>query len=72
MNSTGNYKEEIRQTEHQFYDHPVYRQAIVDWEPDFIEVSATGDLGYSYGKYLWQIKDSTGRISEYKGVYMTI
>jgi ketosteroid isomerase-like protein len=110
--SSGNFKEEIRKTEHEFktlakessiaeafyrfadssavinrgidslitgkenikhyYERPVYQNATVDWEPDFIEVSVTGDLGYSYGKYLWQIKDSSGMVNEYRGIYMTI
>ncbi len=110
--SSGNYKEEIRNTEHEFktlakessiaeafyrfadssavinrghdslisgrenikryYDRAVYRNASVDWEPDFIEVSGDGELGYSYGKYTWQISDSAGTINEYRGIYMTV
>lgn len=55
-----------------FYDRPVYLQATVDWAPDFIDVSESGDLAYSYGKYHWQVKDSTGKVTEYRGVYMTV
>lgn len=68
MDSLITGKENIKH----YYERLVYQNATVDWEPDFIEVSETGDLGYSYGKYLWQIKDTTGRINEYRGIYMTV
>ncbi|MBP6977807.1 MAG: nuclear transport factor 2 family protein [Bacteroidales bacterium] len=55
-----------------YYDREGYRNAVVNWEPDFIEVSRDGDLGYSYGKYVWQIRDTAGQAHEYRGIYMTI
>ncbi|MDD5507082.1 MAG: DUF4440 domain-containing protein [Bacteroidales bacterium] len=55
-----------------YYDREVYKNASVEWEPDFIEVSVTGDLGYSYGNYCWQFTDTAGQVSEHRGIYMTI
>jgi len=61
-------KENIRQ----YYSDPVYSRALVTWSPDFTEASENGDMGYTYGKYLWQFKDSSGKVTEYKGVFHTV
>jgi len=61
-------KENIRN----YYSAVFYKTASVKWTPDFIEVSESGDMGYTYGKYLWQSKDSTGMISESRGVFHTV
>lgn len=42
------------------------------WEPDFVDVSASGDLGYTYGTYLYVTTDSTGAKNEVKGVFHTV
>lgn len=55
-----------------YYSSPQFKEASVNWTPDFIEVSASGDMAYSYGRYVWLIKDSTGKENEYKGLYHTI
>lgn len=55
-----------------FYEKPVYKDAEVSWSPDFIDVSEDGTMGYTYGKYVWAIKDSTGLTTEYKGVFHTV
>ena len=55
-----------------YYSGPQFKGAVVNWTPDFSEVSASGDMAYSYGKYVWIFKDSTGKQSEYKGLYHTI
>jgi len=46
--------------------------AEVTWSPVLIEVFESGDMAYTYGKYLWKIKDSTGNIQEFKGVFHTV
>jgi ketosteroid isomerase-like protein len=61
-------KENIRK----FYSADFYTKASVKWSPDFVEVSSGGDLGYTYGKYVWQSKDSTGKTEEYKGIFHTV
>ena len=32
----------------------------LSWTPDYIEVSTSGDLGYTYGNYQFTFKDSLG------------
>lgn len=61
-------KENIRK----FYSSDYYSAASVTWSPDFIDVSGNGDMAYTYGKYLWQSKDSTGKPIEFRGVFHTV
>lgn len=42
------------------------------WKPDFVDVSKSGDLGYTYGKYLYSYTDSIGKIIESTGVFHTV
>ncbi|MEI2737671.1 MAG: DUF4440 domain-containing protein [Chitinophagaceae bacterium] len=49
-----------------------YKTATVKWSPDFVDAAGSGDLGYTYGGYTWQFKDSTGKISESKGIFHTV
>jgi ketosteroid isomerase-like protein len=55
-----------------YYSAPFYAQASVTWAPDFTDVSADGNMGYTYGKYTWQSKDSTGKPLEFRGVFHTV
>jgi ketosteroid isomerase-like protein len=61
-------KEQIRR----YYSDPFYSTAKVEWSPDFTDASADGGLGYTYGKYLWRVQDSNGKVLEYKGVFHTV
>ena len=56
----------------QYYSAPFYQSAKVDWKPDFTKVSTHGDLAYTYGKFTWTSQDSTGEVSEIKGVFHTV
>lgn len=42
------------------------------WAPDFVDVAASGDLGYTYGKYELTITDSTGNKQEATGIFHTV
>ena len=42
----------------------------LQWAPDFAETS--GDLGYTYGKFIYYEKDSTGKVKETKGYFHTV
>ena len=61
-------KEGIRK----FFSADRFKNASVKWSPDFIDVAEKGDMGYTYGKYVWQSKDSTGKIEESRGVFHTV
>lgn len=55
-----------------FYSAPSFKKASVKWSPDFIDVSETGDLGYTYGKYEWHSVDSAGKTNISKGIFHTV
>jgi len=55
-----------------YYSNPAFKMAKVTWTPDFIDVSESGDLAYSYGKYIWTIWSAEGDTAEFKGVFQTI
>ena len=44
----------------------------LQWEPDFIDVSSSGDLAYTYGKYTYTMTDSTGNELTAEGIFHTI
>ncbi|MBK7096675.1 MAG: nuclear transport factor 2 family protein [Saprospiraceae bacterium] len=55
-----------------YYSKTEDKSTKVNWTADFIDVSECGTLAYTYGKYIWQIKDKKGKITEYKGIFHTI
>ena len=44
----------------------------LNWKPDFVDVSASGDLAYTYGHFTYSITDSTGTKNESSGVFHTV
>ena len=56
----------------EFYNHPMYAKASVDWEPQRIEVAQAGDMAYSYGNYIWKLPNQEGVLQAYRGIYFTI
>lgn len=55
-----------------YYSNPSYKNALVNWTPDFIDISNDGTLAYTYGKYLWKIWNDTADTTEYRGVFHTV
>ena len=45
---------------------------ILVWKPDYVDVSESGDLAYTYGKYTFTSRDSTGRKVVSKGIFHTV
>lgn len=56
----------------EFFENQTYQNVRLKWRPDVIEVSASGDLGYTYGPYLFQATDEAGITVEDRGVFHTV
>jgi ketosteroid isomerase-like protein len=46
--------------------------ASLNWKPDFIEISASGDLAYTWGKYVFSAPDSNKKVVVSEGYFHTV
>lgn len=49
-----------------------FENVTLTWKPDFVDVAMSGDLGYTYGKYVYTITDSIGHKNVVEGVFHTV
>jgi len=47
-------------------------EGTLRWEPTTVEVAASGDLGYTRGRYYYSALNPGGIVSESRGYYVTI
>jgi len=56
-----------------FYSAPFHKSTTLKWSVDFADASDDGSMGYTYGKYSWQLNDSAGnKIDEHQGIFHTV
>jgi len=55
-----------------FYSADYFKTATLKWSPDFIDISQNGDMGYTFGKFTRQSKDSSGKVVEATGIFHTV
>lgn len=48
------------------------QKVSLTWEPDFVDVSVSGDLGYTYGEYIYSYIDKTGQQKSDTGIFHTV
>ena len=54
------------------YENRITQGTTLTWAPDFVDVSASGDLGYTYGKYVYTTTDSLGNKNSSEGLFHTV
>lgn len=54
------------------YEESQYSGATMTWEPDYVDVSADGTLGWTYGHFEWTSKDSAGVEQKFTGLFHTV
>jgi len=50
----------------------IFNTADLAWTPDFIDISQSGDLAYTYGKYTINYRDQQGKTIKDNGFFHTI
>ncbi|MFQ3608307.1 MAG: nuclear transport factor 2 family protein [Chloroherpetonaceae bacterium] len=61
-------KENIRT----YYQQKQLKNVKVEWKPDFVEVSQSGDMAYTYGKYIWEFINQDGSTKQITGIFHTV
>lgn len=55
-----------------YENRPSSGEVTLMWTPDFVDVSSSGDLGYTYGKYTYTSTDSLGNKQSNEGIFHTV
>ncbi|NJN41517.1 MAG: nuclear transport factor 2 family protein [Flammeovirgaceae bacterium] len=55
-----------------FYDKTSQEGVNLTWTPEFVDISESGDMAYTYGLYTYTFPDSLGNTSSTTGIFHTI
>lgn len=55
-----------------YFEQQTLRDVRLSWEPQFIDVSEDGTMGYTFGPYHFSARDTSGRIVESSGIFHTV
>lgn len=55
-----------------WYQNDSKPNETLTWKPDYVDVSNSGDLAYTYGSYIFTTIDSTGTRKEKTGSFHTV
>ncbi len=55
-----------------FFDRQTLENVTLEWQPDFVDVAASGDLAYTYGRYSLRSVDANGQAVRTEGIFHTV
>ncbi len=55
-----------------WYKKDVRPKETLTWKPSFVDVSKSGDLGYTYGDFVFTATDSLGNKKQNTGIFHTV
>lgn len=55
-----------------YFEKQTLKNVELAWEPEFIRVAESGDLGYTYGPYTFEGTDENGKVHKASGVFHTV
>ncbi len=55
-----------------YFDSVKLKNIKLKWKPDFVDISSSGDLAYTYGKYTFSAKDQSGKEINSEGIFHTV
>lgn len=55
-----------------YFDASPLKNVSLTWAPDFVDVAASGDMAYTYGKFQFSAVDSTGQELQSAGIFHTV
>lgn len=56
----------------EYFEQQTLQNVRLSWEPEFIDVSEDGTMGYTYGPYTFSARDTSGRVLESTGIFHTV
>jgi ketosteroid isomerase-like protein len=51
---------------------PVKEKVTLTWEPEFVDVSSSGDMAFTYGTFRHSVVDSAGKCASSTGIFHTV
>ena len=61
-------KEAIRE----YFDQQTLKDVELSWAPEYIDVSVSGDLGWTWGNYQFRARDKDGNLLTSEGIFHTV
>lgn len=55
-----------------YFERSTLRNPSLQWQADFVDAAASGDMGYTYGRYIFSAKDATGKDIRAAGIFHTV